>query len=475
MLVLATAVAVLIAGPEIVRRFGHARTDATVKEARDWLSQDNNILSQASRTTRSVAKAIEASVVHITVRDKVLHIKNATGSGWVYDQSGHIITNHHVIQDDGIIEVRFHDGTRKIATLVGADPKTDVAVLWVDAMTNLIPAARASSKPVFQGDLVFAFGSPMGFEFSMTSGIVSGKGRQSGLSTEYGAYENFIQTDAAINPGNSGGPLTNVRGEVVGMNFAVVRQNAPSITNRFTNTGIGLAIPLDLVEFVADQIINTGLVKRGGLGISWEEIEDLGPTVRKDLGYEGQGILITQVAPESPAEGAGLRIDDVLFAVDSEPIMHGQSFRTVVHARKPGEQVILSIWRAGQQLQLAIILGEWDRITQNLPEITHTAPSRDFDSLGITLTELSDALKTMFQNDINSGLYIQSVRVNSIAWDLGFKAGVIILMVDEQPVRTLVDFNDFLRTNDRPQGMTVTILKPDGERRVIHLPPTNNG
>jgi serine protease Do len=177
-----------------------------------------------------------------------------SGSGWIYDTKGHIITNNHVIDGADRIVVRFYDGSERDAKVVGVDTKTDIAVVKVKG-DDLHPAKRAD-KPVDQGEIVFAFGSPFRFDFSMSQGIVSAKGRQLGILRGAQGYENFIQTDAAINPGNSGGPLTNIYGEVVGMNTAIASRTG-------AYNGLGFAIPVRMVEQVGDQLIENGKVSRG--------------------------------------------------------------------------------------------------------------------------------------------------------------------------------------------------------------------
>jgi len=250
LLVLGTALLVLAAGPLLVRRVGDARQAARVAQARARLDATASELRLLDAAIRDVAIAVEPCVVHITVDRPGEGIFDPTsrynGSGWIYDADGHVITNHHVVNGAERIEVRLHDGTPVPAELIGTDQKTDIAVLRIDPRPGLIPAVRATGADVSQGDMVFAFGSPFGFEFSMSSGIVSGKGRRATL-TLTDRYENLIQTDAAINPGNSGGPLTNIAGEVVGMNTAIaVDPTAASRAVAFA--GVGLAIPLHVVK-----------------------------------------------------------------------------------------------------------------------------------------------------------------------------------------------------------------------------------
>jgi len=291
--VLVAAIVVLFAGPMLVDRLQYAQEVATMQVARREL-QSSPLLTQLNNSFQSIVRAVEPSVVHITVqRDGNGSMFGqlslpSQGSGWVYDDRGHIVTNYHVIEGATRIEVRFADGLPHTAVLVSGDESTDIAVLRVEGR-RVVPISRATGTHVQQGDLVFAFGSPFGFEFSMSSGIVSGHGRQAHLSSN--GYENYIQTDAAINPGNSGGPLTNIYGELVGMNMAIaVDPKDPVRSGRFT--GVGLAIPLDMIEFVVEQLIAGVTIQRGGLGAT---LQDLGPkdeALIRDLGLSESGVYV---------------------------------------------------------------------------------------------------------------------------------------------------------------------------------------
>ena len=305
-MLLLTTLLVMATGPNVARQIAWAGTDAKIALVKQNLASKPS-LAELSEAFREVAQAVAPSVVHIEVsvkdsparrrlksfREEELFRRffgphrfrgerddsdddtapkddgedydrynmpseQSTGSGWVYDQDGHIITNHHVVEHADVITIRFQDGTHYEATVVGTDPKTDIAVVKVD--TPQIHPATIADEVVEQGDIVFAFGSPFQFEFSMSQGIVSGKGRRLHILDRHQGYENFIQTDAAINPGNSGGPLTNIYGQVVGMNTAIA-------TSTGYYNGLGFAIPVNMVTNVADQLISTGKVSRGYLGI----------------------------------------------------------------------------------------------------------------------------------------------------------------------------------------------------------------
>lgn len=481
--VLVTAALVLLAGPALIRHLSQARTQAIVRQARQELNASAGVLEELNQAIRSIARAVEPSVVHINI----LRERNneggwpiqSTGSGWVYDGDGHIVTNEHVIAGATVIEVQFSDGTPRQALLVGSDEKTDIAIVRVDSHA-VIPAVLATGEPVSQGDLVFAFGSPFGFEFSMSAGIVSGDRRHTtGGSVLPERYENYIQIDAAINPGNSGGPLTNSRGKVVGMNVSIAVDpggNGNDRLNHYVNSGVGFAIPLDTIVFVADQLIQSGTVQRGGLGASFVDVRDLVQEDQQALRYDGAGIVLTNIVPGSSAQRAGLRVNDVILELDGQAIRDGESFRTTIHGLAPGARIALTVLRDGREHQIAVILGTWggtgvvvDRANTQRPNA-----SRTFESLGLSLTEVDEELALRLDLEVNHGLYIQSVRVDSQAWDLGFKAGGVIVLMNGEVVRTLDQFAGLIASEAAREGFEVTVAHGKEVRSELNfLMPQN--
>ncbi|MCH7602395.1 MAG: trypsin-like peptidase domain-containing protein, partial [Planctomycetes bacterium] len=226
LIVLATAMLVLFVGPSAVRKLTYESTRTQIIQASNRL-EGNNVLEQINQAYRDIAMMVEPSVVHISVQHRIRGrtVAISSGSGWIFDEKGHVVTNYHVIRDAERIDVQLDAGELRVADVIGYDDTTDIAVLKI-AEGRLHPAQLADpQEAVQQGDLVFAFGSPFDFRFSMSSGVISGKGRSVGVIRNQAGgnagYENFIQVDAAINPGNSGGPLTNFRGQVIGMNTAI--------------------------------------------------------------------------------------------------------------------------------------------------------------------------------------------------------------------------------------------------------------
>src|SRR3990172_4246122 len=266
------------------------------------------------------------------------------GSGVVVGSGGYILTNNHVVEAADEIEVALHDDRKLLAKVVGSDPDTDLAVLRVEAQ-NLPAITFGSSDKLRVGDIVLAIGNPLGIGQTVTSGIVSGLGRTGlGINT----YENFIQTDAAINQGNSGGALIDVRGNLVGINTAILSQTGGSI-------GIGLAIPASMAKTVMEQIIKAGAVTRGWIGV---ELQPLTPALAESFKLGTlQGAIINGVLSGGPADKAGAKPGDVLVSIDGKPIVDPKSVLNVVTGIPPGSSTKLKLKRKGEDMELVVIIG----------------------------------------------------------------------------------------------------------------------
>jgi putative serine protease PepD len=291
----------------------------------------------------AVAQALLPSTVQI-VAELDGRSGGATGSGFVLDREGHVVTNDHVVasaaEDDGPIVVIDHTGERREATVVGRSSVYDLAVLSVKGAGDLEPAALGSSQVLRVGDPVIAFGAPLGLSQTVTSGIVSALNRPvttSGQSDDDSSYINAVQTDAAINPGNSGGPLVNLAGEVVGVNSAIATNGGAS--GEAGNIGVGFAIPIEQVRTTVDQILRTGEA----------EYPVIGAQVRTGGEPDANGATITEVMPDTPAERAGLEKDDVITAVDDQPVSDGISLIVAIRTHLPGETVEMSVVRGDEE------------------------------------------------------------------------------------------------------------------------------
>jgi len=510
---LVTTLLVMILGPQMARKIAWAQADGHIQLVKDTLS-NNLSLAEMSDAFRMVAQAVEPSVVHVSVKQRARahpqrhpneellkrffgpnkHWGNpgdgeddskqndsldrynvpqvlGNGSGWVYDTDGHIITNYHVVKGADVITVRFHDGTEREAQVVGKDPKTDIAVLEIDD-NNLHPATLAD-EPVEQGDIVFAFGSPFRFEFSMSQGIVSGKGRQLGILNRRGSdgsviagYENFIQTDAAINPGNSGGPLVNIYGQVVGMNTAIA-------TRTGAYNGLGFAIPVPMVHHVVEQLINTGKVSRGYLGVF---ITDLDPKLGRTFGFEGKGVLVENPIEDSPADQAGIKRGDIITKINSQAVNNADDLRQRVADYPPGTTLSIELYRMGEELlTIDVTIGELpDRIASaSGMDSGGTDPANDegielLRKLGLqSVTAYTEELANRLDIDFTPGVIVKSVRPNSAAAAVGVAKKNIITAVMGTPVKSVQDLVDALSEHDLTKGVRVSILDDNLPRFVL--------
>lgn len=274
--------------------------------------------------------------------------ESGLGSGVIIDAQGYIVTNHHVVDSADQIEVALSDGRRASAVVVGSDPDTDVAVLKID-LPNLPNITLGHDDELMVGDVVLAIGNPFGVGQSVTMGIVSALHRsQLGINT----FENFIQTDAAINPGNSGGALVDSNGHLIGINTAIVTGNA---SGEGANAGIGFAIPVSVMKQVADELIATGTVTRGYIGVSSQNVT---PEMARTFNLASQdGVIIASVRPDGPAAQAGILVGDILTQVGDAPIKDTASMLTEVAKVKPGVQTMVKILRNGQEMSLNVTIG----------------------------------------------------------------------------------------------------------------------
>ncbi len=420
--VLLAATVLLVAVPALVRRIGYAQTAAQIVLARQSLDGDD-ILERLNRATREVADAVRPSVVHIDARagGERFRAGRSAGSGWVYDADGHIITNAHVLFGARQIAVQFADGRVLEAEVVGEpDPYTDIAVLKVARFDGLFPARRATGVEPRQGDRVYTFGSPFGFKFSMSEGIISGLGRDPATANDFGGFTNFIQTDAAVNPGNSGGPLVDIKGRVIGMNVAIATGRDNQGTTEGQSAGISFAIPLFTIESVVDQIITTGSVSRGFLGISRGGDPD--PAVSFDPAIGSGGVRVVEAPEDGPAAGAGIRPDDIITSIGGRPITSWGILRSVVSNHRPGDEVAITAWRDGSPKEFRVVLGQLPR--ENLAAV---GVSRALFLFGLGVGAVGP----------DGRLVVTSVIKGSGADEAGFEPGHHILRVGDTAVASI--------------------------------------
>jgi S1-C subfamily serine protease len=366
-IVLMTIAVVLFAVPAAIKRISAADTSARIVLAQHSLD-DDDILERINAATRAIATSVRPSVVHIEVSADARRRfgTRSTGSGWVFNADGYIVTNAHVVRGAERISVQFSDG-RVVETedIKGqpflADPYTDVAVIKVAKGAGNFPIKRASGIQPQQGDHVYAFGSPFGFKFSMTQGIISGLGRDPSSAMEEGGFTNFIQTDAAVNPGNSGGPMVDIKGRMIGMSVAIAtgrHSGGATDDDGGDSAGISFAIPLGTVEYVVNQLIEKGEVSRGMLGIEFRPRPE---RIADETGFHGTGVAINVVTDGGPADKAGLRVDDVITVVDGIPVEEPSQLRSVVSTHLPGTEVRFKAWQDGKFKDFTAVLVERPR------------------------------------------------------------------------------------------------------------------
>jgi Do/DeqQ family serine protease len=268
--------------------------------------------------------------------------QTSLGSGVVIDRAGLILTNNHVIKDADEITVRFSNKQEAKGKVVGTDGKTDLAVIRVTTKEELPVARLGNSDTLRVGEWAIAIGNPFGLDHTLTVGVVSATGRS---EVGIAAYENFIQTDASINPGNSGGPLLNVRGEVIGINTAIVA----------SGQGIGFAIPINMARKIMDDLVKKGKVTRGWLGVG---VQPLTPELSKSFGVSGEGVLVNQVMPKSPAEAAGLKVGDLILSVDGKVIKDPRELQRVIADIDIGKSIEVQILREKEKRTIRAQIGE---------------------------------------------------------------------------------------------------------------------
>ncbi|MEM7756349.1 MAG: trypsin-like peptidase domain-containing protein [Planctomycetota bacterium] len=352
LIVLLTTTLVLVAAPAVLDRLAAAHASARITLARQTLT-DDDVLTRIDRALVALADSSIPGVVHLSVAQN--DFGRSSGSGWVFDRNGYIVTNAHVVRGSDRIRVQFADGRTARGTLIGTDAFTDIAVIKIDTFPGLFPLPRSEDEIVRQGQRVYAFGSPFGFKFSMSEGIVSGLGRDPSNASEFGGFTNFIQTDAAVNPGNSGGPLMNSRGELVGMNVAIATGRDTDGTTEGDSAGISFAIPVATIESVVPQLIRTGRVSRGYLGLSFVNRPASEETER---GRFVAGIRVGSVVPEGPSARAGLREEDLVVRVAGQRVPEFNLLRSIVGGAEPGTVVPIEVFRDGETLEVEVTLGE---------------------------------------------------------------------------------------------------------------------
>ena len=384
------------------------------------------------------------------------------GSGFIIDKSGYIITNNHVIDNAEKIMVILYDDTSFEATVVGKDPKTDVALLKINPKKTKLSAVKfGDSNKLRVGDWVMAIGNPFGFGGTVTAGIVSARGRN--LS---GSYDDYIQTDASINRGNSGGPLFDMNGNVVGINTAIFSQSGGSV-------GIGFAVSSNLAKQVTDQLKQYGRTKRGWLGVL---IQEISKEIADSLGMKSvKGALVSSATEGGPAQKAGVKTGDVILKFNGIDIDTMKELPKVVAGTPVGKSVPLVILRNGKTITLNVVLGELE-LAEKENLITKSSgskksKSKTFEKLGFVAEELSKSNIEKFKlKKIKAGILISSVKEGSVAQEAGLLPGMVIVRVGQIEVNSIDVIEDAIKNAIKQKRKAILLLvKVESGTRFVAL------
>jgi serine protease Do len=358
------------------------------------------------------------------------------GSGFLISKDGYIMTNTHVVGDAEKITVRLMDGREFIAKRIGADSKTEVALIKIEG-TDLPCISIGDSAKLEIGEWVVAIGNPFGLKETLTVGVVSAKGRNNMGITD---YEDFIQTDAAINPGNSGGPLLNIDGEVIGINTAIFSQNGGYM-------GIGFAVPIDMAMQVKEQLLSHGKVTRGYIGI-YMNPEEMNEQMAQSFGYkEKTGVLIADVQKEGPADKAGLLSGDIIIELNGKKIVDQSSFRRTISTITPNQKAKLLIFRDGKTKTVTVTV-------EVLPEEGEKGASTEsqegaLEKYGLQIQNVTADLAKRFQIESEEGVIISEVEQGSPAAEAGLQPGMIIMEINRKKVSNSRQFQAELKIADK--------------------------
>jgi len=448
-------------------------------------------VEQISRVFNKVAEAVRASVVHIGTRKKgksrdweSLHkfFKDdklqpffrfefpdqprpqiGLGSGTVYDSDGYILTNYHVVKDADEITITLQDGSEYEPEWVRTDPPTDLAVIKIDAKG--LPALQfGDSDKINVGDWVLAVGNPFGLDSTVTQGIISYRSR--GVMQAGTNYSSYIQTDAAINPGNSGGPLVNLQGKVIGVNTFIITRTA-------TYAGLGFAIPANTAKFVATQLKTSEKVVRSYLGV---QIRDLTIGMAKTFDYDStDGVLVEEVKPDTPADKGGMKAGDIIIELAGEKIRQVYQLQTMVAETKPGTKVKIVVWRDGAKKELTIKLekmpeGFFEEQFSARPDRGGRRGQHEIESLGMTVSTLTDELAEKYDHEDRQGVVVISVDPDGEAFRRGLREGDLITYVQREKVTSAPQFKRLLKKYADQEGVRLRVRSSGGGSRFVYVP-----
>ena len=378
---------------------------------------------------------------------------DARGSGVVISRDGYVLTNFHVIEGASRLRVRLRDGQSFAASVRGQDPRSDIAVIQINAgerPTLFQTAAFGDSDKVRVGEFAIAVGAPFDLDYSVTFGHVSAKGRSGGALGSAGADQDFIQTDADINPGNSGGPLVNIRGEVIGVNTLV----------RGMNTGIGFAIPINMAREIAGQIMERGKFTRARLGIEIETLADR-DDFNQFLKEVDQGVVVRGMSPNGPAADSDLQPADVIVAVEGVPVATAQELKNQVRSKPIGDPLNLSVVRMDRRLEIEVIPEEWETavaVPPQKPRRENQAPSS-----GLRLRAIDDDWAKLYELKTREGVVLTEIERNTPASrSERLRPGVVVTAINSIPVRSPWDVAKAWESVDLQKGVVIHFVDSNG-------------
>lgn len=382
--------------------------------------------------------------------------RSGVGSGVIVDASGLILTNNHVVQGNGIITARLYDGREFTADQVWTDPKTDVALIKITAKGRLPVATIGNSDETQVGDWVLAMGQPFGLESTVTAGIISAKSRTMGITDR----EDFLQTDAAINPGNSGGPLVDLDGRIVGINTAISSRGGG-------NDGVGFAVPINLAKWVADELVDDGIVQRAFLGVG---IQAITQRLADQFNIPPRtGLLITQVMPGSPAQRAGVRDGDILVEFAGEKVNSAHKLQMKVERSKIGQRYDLVVLRDGKRLELECVAQQAK--TRPVTRVGSSTGSQTeptaYDDLGLQVESMDSDIAQRLNLSGLQGVVITGVQSDSPAASSGLKIGMVLAKVNRNQVDSAEEFRNAVIEADLADGVLLLARTPQGSRFIV--------
>ena len=492
--------AVLAAGvlyaPILANRISYAMAAGENKAVRDNLAELSRHDSM-SPLFRAVAKAVQPAVVVVNVRQKVRlqpgqmpdmdellkrffgdefgpmprprmpsaparpreFFAHGLGSGVVVDaEKGYVLTNWHVVRDAENVEVVLADDRKETAEWIRTDPQTDLAIIKIKP-EGLLAAPLGDSDDMEVGDWVLAIGAPRGLSKTVTAGIISAKGRVTGRS----GYESFLQTDTAINQGNSGGPLVNMRGEVIGVNTAIVSHVGG-------NEGIGFAIPSNMVKQVMTQLIEKGRVERGFLGVTIQNVDE--KLAHSFNLPDSKGALVSGVAPKSPAAKADIRPGDFLVSVGGKKVESVNELRNEVASLAPGKSVPVELYRDGKKITVEVKLEAQPKDMAALTGLPPTKEETSSSKFGIKVAPLTKDLAARYGLKASAkGVVITGVDPKSDAAEQGLREGLIIRQVGGKDVATVEEFEKAVSSKDAAGGVRLLVADKDGAQRFVFIAP----